>query len=155
MFIWHYSFKLSTLLSYILSLYSTEFHPILIYDQSEPDLISSWLVSTPTSVLQLLIVHFTPVVLLSSMIITKNEWTCLLTLLWSSTIWKILQRLSSFLPDKTSSFKKTFSTMLQFVGLLLQWKWTLHSLDFVLKIHSGINNLISNKLEHPEEVSQS
>ena len=25
-----------------------------------------------------------------------------------------------FLPDKTSSFKKTFSTMLQFVGLLLQ-----------------------------------
>ena len=33
---------------------------------------------------------------------------------------EILQRLSSFLPDKTSSFKKTFSTMLQFVGLLLQ-----------------------------------
>ena len=33
---------------------------------------------------------------------------------------KLLKRLSSFLPDKTSSFKKTFSTMLQFVGLLLQ-----------------------------------
>ena len=27
---------------------------------------------------------------------------------------------SSFLPNKTSSFKKTISTMLQFVGLLLQ-----------------------------------
>ena len=27
------------------------------------------------------------------------------TLLWRSTIWKLLQRLSSFLPDKTSSFK--------------------------------------------------
>ena len=42
------------------------------------------------------------------------------TLLWSSTIWKLLQRLSSFLPDKTSSLKKTFSTMLQFVGVRLQ-----------------------------------
>ena len=37
------------------------------------------------------------------------KWTCLLTLLWSSIIWKLLQRLLSFLPDKTSSFKKTFS----------------------------------------------
>ena len=41
-------------------------------------------------------------------------------LLWNSTIWKLSQRLSSFLPDKTSSFKKTFSTLLQFVGSLLQ-----------------------------------
>ena len=31
-----------------------------------------------------------------------------------------LAKTFSFLPDKTSSFKKTFSTMLQFVGLLLQ-----------------------------------
>ena len=46
--------------------------------------------------------------------------TNLLTLLWSSTIWNLMQRLLSFLPDKTRSFKKTFSTMLQFVGLLLQ-----------------------------------
>ena len=37
-----------------------------------------------------------------------------------STLWKLLQRLLSFLPDKTSSFRKIFSTMLQFVGLLLQ-----------------------------------
>ena len=74
----------------------------------------------PTLVLELLIVHFTPVVLLSRMIITRNEWTCLLTLLQSSTIWKLLQRLSSLLPGKTSSFEKTFSTMVQFVGLLLQ-----------------------------------
>ena len=34
--------------------------------------------------------------------------------------FKLLQILLSFLPDKTSSFKKTVSTMLQFVGLLLQ-----------------------------------
>ena len=34
--------------------------------------------------------------------------------------WKLSQRLSSILPDKDSSFKKTFSTMLQFVGLLLR-----------------------------------
>ena len=43
---------------------------------------------TPTSVLELLIVHFILVVLLSRMIITRNEWTCLLTLLWSSTLAK-------------------------------------------------------------------
>ena len=49
-----------------------------------------------------------------------NEWTRLLRLPWSLTFWKHLRRLSSFLPDKTSSFKKTFSTMLQFFGLLLQ-----------------------------------
>ena len=35
----------------------------------------------PTLVLELLIVHFTLVVLPSRMIITRNEWTCLLTLL--------------------------------------------------------------------------
>ena len=35
----------------------------------------------PTLASELLIVHFTLVVLLSGMIITKNEWTCLLTLL--------------------------------------------------------------------------
>ena len=34
--------------------------------------------------------------------------------------WKLLQRFLSFLPDKTRSFKKTFSTMLQLVGLLLK-----------------------------------
>ena len=77
------------------------------------------------------------------MIITESEWTCLLKLLWSSTIWKLLQRLSSFLPEKSSSFEKTFSTKLQFVWLLLQWIQTLHS----LKIISGINILSSEKLE--------
>ena len=78
-----------------------------------------YMISENTNVsLGFVIVHFTLVVLLSRMIITRNEWTCLLTVLWSSTIWKLLQRLSSFLPDKTSSFKKSFSTMLQFVGLL-------------------------------------
>ena len=82
--------------------------------------ISTRLATTPTLVLDLLIVHLTLDVLLSRMIITRNERTRLLTLLWSSTIWKLLQRLSSFLPDKTSSFTKTFSTMLQLVGLLLQ-----------------------------------
>ena len=125
------------------------------YDLSEPDLISTRLATTPTLVFELLIVHFTLVVLLSRMIITKNEWTPFLTLLWSSTIWKLLQRLSSFLPDKASSFKKTFSTMLQFVGFLLLRIRTLHSLDLIMKILSGISNLISDKLEYSEEVSQS
>ena len=55
---------------------------------------------------------------------------------------------------KTKSFRKTFLTMHQFVGLLLQWIRTLHSLDLILKIHSGINNLNSDKLEYSEVVSQ-
>ena len=66
-----------------------------------------------------------------------------------------LRKPLSFLPDETSSSKKTISTMLQFVGLLLQRIQTLHSLDRKLKIQSGINNLISDKLEHSKEVSQS
>ena len=50
----------------------------------------------------------------------RKRMACLLTLLWSSTVWKLLQKLLSFLPEKTSSFKKKFPTTLQFVGLLLQ-----------------------------------
>ena len=38
--------------------------------------------------------------------------------------------------------------------LLLQGIQILHSLDLIPKIHSGINNLISDKLEYSEEVSQ-
>ena len=45
-------------------------------------------------------------------LIARNEWTCLLTLLWSSVFWKLLERLLSFPPDKTSLFEKTFSTTL-------------------------------------------
>ena len=127
----------------------------LSYDYPEPDLISTWLATNPTFVLELLILQFTLFVLLSRIIITRNEWTCLLRLLKSSPIWKLLQRLSWFLPDKTSSFKKTFSTMLQFVGLLLQWIQTLHSLDLRLKIISGIKNLSSDRLEYSEGISQS
>ena len=68
------------------------------------------MISTNTTlVLELLIVHFTLIVLLSRMIITGNECTCLSIFLWSSSIWKLLRRLSSFLPHRTSSFKKTFS----------------------------------------------
>ena len=48
----------------------------------------------------MLIVHFTLVLLLSRVIITRNEWTCWLLLLWSSNFWKLLQRFSSFLLDK-------------------------------------------------------
>ena len=58
--------------------------------------------------------------LLSRMIITKREWTCSPMLLWNTIIWRHWQRHSSYLRDKTNSFKKLFSTMLPFVGLLLQ-----------------------------------
>ena len=55
---------------------------------------------------------------------------------------------------QSTSFKKTFLSMLQFVELPLQWIQTLLLLKRTLKIHSGINNLISDKLEYSEEVSQ-
>ena len=42
--------------------------------------------------------------------------------------------------EKTSSFKKTFSALLQFVRLLLQRPQTLHPLDHTLKILSVIKN---------------
>ena len=41
-----------------------------------------------------------------------------------------------------------------FRRLLLQWIQILHSLDILVKIHSGINNLSSHKLEYSEDVSQ-
>ena len=73
----------------------------------------------PNVVSELWIVHFTLAVLFSRMIITKKEWTCSLMLLWNTIIWRHWQRHSSYLRDKTKSFKKTFSTMLSFVGSLL------------------------------------
>ena len=57
---------------------------------------------------------------------------------------------SSFLPDKTISIKETFSTMFQFFGLLLHLLQTLHPPIHTLKIHSGVNNSISDKLEYSE-----
>ena len=34
------------------------------------------------------------------MIITRNDWTCLPILLWSSTVWRLLQGLLSFCMTK-------------------------------------------------------
>ena len=61
------------------------------------------------------------------------------------------------IPARQNQFiqKKTFSTTLQFVGLLFQSIQTLHSLDLILKIHSVVNNLSSDKLEYSKVVSQS
>ena len=44
--------------------------------------------------------------------------------------------------------------MLHFVVLLLQRIQTLPSLDHTLKMHSVINNSISDKVEYSENVSQ-
>ena len=51
----------------------------------------NFILSTKTQllVLELLIVHFTLVVVLSGMIITRNEWTCLHIFLQSSTKWRL------------------------------------------------------------------
>ena len=124
------------------------------YDLSEPNLSFTLLAATPTFVLELLIVHIAFIILLSRMIITRNECRCLHILLWSSTTWRLQQRLQSFPPNENSSSKQTFSTMLQFVGLLSQWKQSLHSLDGRLKNLCGINILISDKVEDSEVVKQ-
>ena len=86
------------------------------------------------------------------MFINRNERTCLPILLWSSIFWRFSKRRQSFPLEKASSFRKTLLTMLQFVGLLLQWSKSLLSLDFTLKIYFGINDFISDSLEHSVEV---
>ena len=108
---------------------------------------------TPASGLELLIAHFTLVVLISRLIITGNERTCLLTLLWSTTILETLAK-TFIIPVRQNQFLLE-NIMLQFVGLQLQWIQTLHSLDFILKIHCGLNNSIWDNLHYSEEVSQS
>ena len=84
----------------------------------------------------------------------KNEWTCLHIFPWNTTIWKLWQRFPSLPLDETSSIKEPFLTMLQFVGLLLQWIQTLLPLDRTMKTSSGINSSILDKFEYPEVVSQ-
>ena len=123
-------------------------------DWWEPDLVFEWLVTTPTLVLELLIVHFTLVILRSRMIITRKKWTCLHLILLNSTIWRFQQKLLSLPLDKINSFNKTFSAMLQFVELPLQWMQTQHLQDRTLKILSGIMNLTSGKIELSEVVSK-
>ena len=59
--------------------------------------------TTPTLVLELLIVHFTPVVMLSRMIITKSEWTGVLTLLWSSIFLETLAE-TFIIPARQNQF---------------------------------------------------
>ena len=56
--------------------------------------------------------------------------------------------------NKTSSFQKTYIAMLQFVELPLQRIQKLHLLDRAMKIDSGINNSISDKLEYSDVFSQ-
>ena len=74
---------------------------------------------------------------------------------WSTTNSRPWQRHLSFLPHKTSLFNKTIFSLPQFAEMLLQREQSSGSLDHILKIHSGINNSISDNLEYSEEVSQS
>ena len=81
------------------------------------------------------------------MIITGRERTYLQIHLWSSTMRGLFAKSLSFTLDKISSFQKTFPTILQFLGLLLQWIRALLLLDCTLKIRSGTGNSIINKLK--------
>ena len=65
-----------------------------------------------------------------------------------------LAKFLSFPLDKTRSPKKTFSTMLQFVKLLIQLIQTLHSLDSRPKNFSGLSTLISDEIEYSEVLNQ-
>ena len=77
-----------------------------------------------------------------------HKKTFSLMLLCNTIIWRLWQRHSSSLRDKTNSFKKTFSTMLPFVEVRLQGTQTLPPVALLQKTHSSINNLISDKLEY-------
>ena len=44
--------------------------------------------------------------------------------------------------------------MMQFIGLLLQGTQSLHSLVCTLKVHSGINNFISDNLKNSAVINQ-
>ena len=58
------------------------------------------------------------------------------------------------IPARQNHFiQEKFSTMLLFVESRLQWTQTLPSLVLLLETHSGINNLISDKLEYSERDS--
>ena len=68
---------------------------------------------------------------------------------------KAIAKTFILLPDKSSSLKKTFWTMLQFAGLPLQWIQTFPSLDRTLRIHYINSNLISHQLKFSKVVNQS
>ena len=141
----------------------TSFPPLICYIQkwklgyfwSEPDLIFTCFLTTPTLVIDFLFIRFTLVVLLSKLFITRNEYIGFHMLPWITVTWRIQVRFSSFLLNTNRSSRKTFWTMLQFFELPLQWIETLHSLDRILKIHSDISNSMSDKLNYSEEASQS
>ena len=84
----------------------------------------------------------------------RKQMDMLKILAWSIITWKLQHRLSSFQPNKTSSSKESFSTMLQFVRLPLLWTKNLQSLDRTVKVNSGSNSLIPDKLKHSEVVNQ-
>ena len=58
----------------------------------------------------MLIAHSTLGLLLSKMIITRKERKFFHILRWGETTWRLWRRRSSLLPDKTSLFKKIFSS---------------------------------------------
>ena len=68
---------------------------------------------------------------------------------------KAIAKTFILLPDKSSSLKETFWTMLQFAGLPLQWIQTFPSLDRTLRIHYINSNLISHQLKFSKVVNQS
>ena len=84
----------------------------------------------------------------------KKRMDMLAYALYKTIVCILRQSHSSDLRDKTNSFKKIFSIMLLFVESRLQLTQTLPVLVVLLKTHSGINNLISDKLDYSEGDSQ-
>ena len=116
--------------------------------QSEADPKFNWLAATPMLMSKLRIVLFFCSFCSQRWFSPEKKWTSFITLLPCTTTWKLQQRLSIFLPYKTSSSKWKLEKMLQFVRLLVLWIQTLYSLDLVLEIICGISKLISDKLEN-------
>ena len=104
-------------------------------DYKELDLTSTWLVTTPTLLLEMLIAHSTLAVLCSKMIITRMDMLAYTPVKFSylETPAKIF---SNPVRQNPSFHENIFNNA--------PFRW----------IHSGISNLFSDKLEHSELISR-
>ena len=85
--------------------------------------------------------------MLSKMITTK-QWRSSHRHPYTSTTRRLWKRLSPFPASQKQFIQKNFFYKLQLTTLLLQRKPTPNSIDHALKIHSAINNSISDNLEN-------
>ena len=98
--------------------------------------------TTSTLVLELLVVHFTFIVLLSRMIIMgkRNKWTFLYMILWNTFFGNSMKEFHTSCQKKKHLKREIIFNKATVCLFAIAVKKTLFSLDCTLKIPSGINN---------------